>query len=77
MHITNFPYIKEEFATCKQGCDRYHTDSLYVLGTNLLHASNIYEPVFSYGRGRSRSLIPCPTASMFTLTSCLACTVRL
>jgi hypothetical protein len=30
---------------------------------------------FSYGRGRSRSLLPCP--AMSTLTSCLACTVRL
>jgi hypothetical protein len=30
---------------------------------------------FSYGRGRSRSLLPRP--AMSTLTSCLACTVRL
>jgi hypothetical protein len=30
---------------------------------------------FSYERGRSRSLLPCP--AMSTLTSCLACTVRL
>jgi hypothetical protein len=28
---------------------------------------------FSYGRGRSRSLLPCP--AMSTLTSCLACSV--
>ena len=31
---------------------------------------------FSYGRGRSGSLMPCPP-SLSTLTSCLACTVRL
>jgi hypothetical protein len=41
----------------------------------LLYACLLDLERFSYGRGRSRSLLPC--LAMSTLTSCLACTVRL
>jgi hypothetical protein len=55
---------------------------VYLLSGNSLHiACAACQPVCltwsdqSHGRGRSRSLLPCP--AMSTLTSCLACTVRL
>jgi hypothetical protein len=54
-----------------------HTVHIYILYRKSGTIYTVYIDLarFSYGRGRSRSLLPCP--AMSTLTSCLACTVRL
>jgi hypothetical protein len=38
---TGHMYIKEEFATCKQGC-RYHTDAIHILLLSATYVNTTY-----------------------------------